>query len=55
LAECEAFSQHGFYGKESETVEQTVNWMVEKAVSGADQMIANQGEMHSGISPVRLD
>lgn len=27
---CEAHSQHGFLGKESETVEQTVNWMLKK-------------------------
>ncbi len=27
---CEAFSQHGFLGKESETVEQIVNWMLKK-------------------------
>lgn len=25
---CEAFSQHGFIGKEPETVEQIVNWML---------------------------
>lgn len=28
---CEAFSQHGFLGKESETVEQIVNWMFKKS------------------------
>jgi hypothetical protein len=28
--ECEAFSAHGFYGKEAETVEQIVNWMLKK-------------------------
>lgn len=27
---CEPFSQHGFFGKESETVEQIVNWMLKK-------------------------
>jgi hypothetical protein len=27
---CDAFSQHGFLGKESETVEQIVNWMLKK-------------------------
>lgn len=27
---CDAFSQHGFIGKESETVEQIVNWMLKK-------------------------
>ena len=27
---CEARSQHGFFGKESETVEQIVNWMLKK-------------------------
>jgi hypothetical protein len=27
---CEAFSAHGFLGKESETVEQIVNWMLKK-------------------------
>lgn len=27
---CDAFSQHGFYGKESETVEQMVNWMLKR-------------------------
>jgi hypothetical protein len=27
---CEAFSPHGFLGKEPETVEQIVNWMVKK-------------------------
>ena len=27
---CEARSQHGFLGKESETVEQIVNWMLKK-------------------------
>jgi hypothetical protein len=28
--ECEPFSAHGYYGKESETVEQIVNWMLKK-------------------------
>jgi hypothetical protein len=28
---CEAHSQHGFFGKESETVEQMVNWMLKKS------------------------
>lgn len=27
---CDAFSQHGYLGKESETVEQIVNWMMKK-------------------------
>ena len=27
---CEAFSQHGFLGKEPETIEEIVNWMVKK-------------------------
>ena len=27
---CDAFSQHGFLGKESETVEQIVNWMLKR-------------------------
>ena len=27
---CEPFSQHGFLGKESETVEQIVNWLLKK-------------------------
>jgi hypothetical protein len=27
---CDPFSQHGFFGKESETVEQIVNWMLKK-------------------------
>jgi len=27
---CEARSQHGFFGKESETIEQIVNWMLKK-------------------------
>jgi hypothetical protein len=27
---CDAFSQHGFFGKEAETVEQIVNWMTKK-------------------------
>jgi hypothetical protein len=27
---CDAHSQHGFFGKESETVEQIVNWMLKK-------------------------
>lgn len=29
---CDAFSQHGFLGKESETVEEIVNWMLKKPV-----------------------
>jgi len=28
--ECEALSAHGFFGKESETVEEIVNWMLKK-------------------------
>ncbi|HEY6198383.1 MAG TPA: alpha/beta hydrolase [Candidatus Binatia bacterium] len=27
---CDPFAQHGFYGKESETVEEMVNWMLKK-------------------------
>jgi hypothetical protein len=27
---CDAYSQHGYLGKESETVEQLVNWMLKK-------------------------
>jgi hypothetical protein len=27
---CEAHSQHGFLGKEAETVEQIVNWMLKR-------------------------
>jgi hypothetical protein len=27
---CDAFSAHGYLGKESETVEQMVNWMLKK-------------------------
>ena len=30
---CDAFSQHGYLGKESETVEQIVNWMLKKPLS----------------------
>ncbi len=30
---CDPFSQHGFWGKESETVEQIVNWMLKKPFS----------------------
>ena len=30
---CEAFSQHGFLGKESETVEEIVNWMLKRPIS----------------------
>jgi hypothetical protein len=30
LGPCEAFSQHGFLGKERETVEEIVNWMLGK-------------------------
>lgn len=28
---CDPFSPHGYFGKESETVEQIVNWMLKKA------------------------
>ena len=28
--ECQPLGPHGFYGKESETVEQIVNWMLKK-------------------------
>jgi len=28
--ECEALSAHGFYGKESQTIEEVVNWMLKK-------------------------
>jgi hypothetical protein len=27
---CDAFSAHGYLGKESETIEQIVNWMLKK-------------------------
>ena len=27
---CDAFSAHGYYGKESETIEEIVNWMLKK-------------------------
>jgi alpha-beta hydrolase superfamily lysophospholipase len=27
---CDPFAQHGFYGKESETVEEMVNWMLKR-------------------------
>ena len=27
---CDAFSYHGYYGKESETIEEIVNWMMKK-------------------------
>ena len=27
---CDPFSAHGYFGKESETVEQIVNWMLKK-------------------------
>lgn len=27
---CDGFSQHGYFGKESETVEEIVNWMLKK-------------------------
>ena len=27
---CDPFSQHGYYGKESETIEEIVNWMLKK-------------------------
>ena len=27
---CDAFSQHGYFGKEAETVEQIVNWMLKR-------------------------
>jgi hypothetical protein len=30
---CDAFSQHGFLGKESETVEEMVKWMLKKPIS----------------------
>lgn len=30
---CEAFSQHGFLGKESDTVEQIVNWMLKRPMN----------------------
>ena len=30
---CDAFSQHGFIGKEPDTVEQIVNWMPKKPFS----------------------
>ena len=30
---CDAFSQHGYFGKEAETVEQIVNWMLKKPVN----------------------
>jgi len=30
--ECEAFSAHGFYGKEAPTIEQIVNWMLKKPI-----------------------
>ena len=30
---CDPFSQHGFWGKESETVEHIVNWMLKKPFS----------------------
>jgi len=30
---CDAFSQHGFFGKEPETVEQIVNWMLKKPIN----------------------
>jgi len=29
---CDPFSQHGFFGKEPETIEQIVNWMLKKPV-----------------------
>ncbi len=29
-SECEALSAHGFYGKERETIEEIVNWMLKK-------------------------
>ena len=28
--ECEPLSAHGYYGRESETVEEIVNWMLKK-------------------------
>ena len=30
---CDAYSQHGFIGREAETVEQIVNWMLKKPVT----------------------
>jgi hypothetical protein len=30
---CDPFSQHGFWGKELETVEQIVNWMLKRPFS----------------------
>ena len=27
---CDPFSAHGYFGKESETVEEIVNWMMKK-------------------------
>jgi Serine aminopeptidase, S33 len=30
---CDALSQHGFFGKEAETVEQIVNWMLKKPIT----------------------
>ena len=30
---CEAFSPHGFWGKESETIEQIVSWMLKRPFS----------------------
>jgi hypothetical protein len=30
--ECDAFSAHGFYGKEAPTIEQIVNWMLKKPI-----------------------
>jgi len=30
---CDAFSAHGYFGRESETVEQLVNWMLKKPVT----------------------
>jgi hypothetical protein len=29
---CDAFSQHGYLGKESETVAQIVNWMLKNPI-----------------------
>ncbi|HEU4345106.1 MAG TPA: alpha/beta hydrolase [Candidatus Binatia bacterium] len=31
---CDPFSAHGFYGKESETIEQIVNWMLKRPFLG---------------------
>ncbi|HEY2987802.1 MAG TPA: alpha/beta hydrolase, partial [Candidatus Binatia bacterium] len=31
---CEALSYHGYYGRESETIEEIVNWMLKKSFRG---------------------